>query len=461
MKHKLNPFSRKLRQFKNVANEIQTKQKLYGAAFISSGHFRFLLAKLKKLFAELIKPIGHFHLKKILAGCSLSFFMFMNRSSSAQEFATPVSNPFTINISDSYISFPSFADIDDDGDQDMFMTTFTYADSGNVVLYYENIGNDSLADYNNPVNFPPGSPLESAYVTIPEFADYDGDGDFDMIYSQYGPTLSFFENSGSANSPQFTTSPFDNPFGLIPFDSSYVYLPTLVDIDDDADLDIFIGTTNGLFFSENTGTPSLPAFSTPLDGAFGIASGIGYYPMTAFGDLDFDSDLDLVMMTVGGLVTQFFENIGSANSPLFTDPLNNAFGIANDGYQFQPELTDIDGDGDLDLFSGHYQGSIIYQENIDSVPQPPNSILMIEKNTFQIFPNPASDQIMISIPHNAKGDFYLIEILNANGEIVFVEKIRSQNYSGGTINTKDFSAGTYVIRLTSSEKIMTRKMLKN
>lgn len=73
------------------------------------------------------------------------------------------------------------------------------------------------------------------------------------------------------------------------------------------------------------------------------------YP--TFVDLDGDNDLDLVIGGYNGL--RYYQNIGTISSPDFV-PADGIFDLVNSeiGNDGQPAFIDIDDDGDLDLFAG-------------------------------------------------------------------------------------------------------------
>ena len=76
----------------------------------------------------------------------------------------------------------------------------------------------------------------------------------------------------------------------------------------------------------------------------------------AFADIDGDGDLDLFLGNYDG-DTHFFRNTGTASTPAFAqEGGENPFGITNVAGSAVPAFADIDGDGDLDLFIGNYDG---------------------------------------------------------------------------------------------------------
>lgn len=241
----------------------------------------------------------------------------------------------------------------------------------------------------NPFN------LEYVYSrSAPTFADLDGDGDLDMLagndyfsYTYYNYTLyyenkfKYFENIGTAANPDFA-APVENPFGIIKGGSDYVgnLTPTFVDLDGDGDMDIVHGNSYGeIYFLENSGTPTAPAFELPV-----LITDIGDYASTpTFADIDGDGDLDMLSgeyyydyffnnpYDYGYIYEnrfKYYENAGDALAPDFSGaPVINPFGLTgntdNDDYRFAPTFIDIDVDGDFDLMVGNYDGDFYYYEN--------------------------------------------------------------------------------------------------
>ena len=86
-------------------------------------------------------------------------------------------------------------------------------------------------------------------------------------------------------------------------------------------------------------------------------------------DIDDDGDLDLFIGDLKGH-TYYFENKGSREKASFTYQNKNAFGIVDVGGFASPEFIDIDGDGDQDLFTGNRKGKTKYIENLGSAITP-------------------------------------------------------------------------------------------
>jgi len=207
----------------------------------------------------------------------------------------------------------------------------------------------------------------------PTFVDIDGDGDLDALSGNGDGDILFFRNTGTVNSPVFAAAVF-NPFGLT--DVSYSASPSFVDIDNDGDLDAFVGEfTGSIFFSRNIGTTSNPVFAAATINPFGLID-VGDFVSPVFVDIDNDGDLDAF---VGGYQgnTLFFRNTGTASNPVFAAASTNPFGLSKVGYSASPAFVDIDADGDLDAFVGEFSGNTRYFVNNGQllVSKPGNDVL--------------------------------------------------------------------------------------
>ena len=86
----------------------------------------------------------------------------------------------------------------------------------------------------------------------------------------------------------------------------------------------------------------------------------------AAGDLDGDGDMDLLVGDFNGFI-QYFENISSGNNLTFSF-IENVGNIDLSGNSV-PTLGDMDGDGDLDLLIGQLNGSLMFYRNEGSNSQ--------------------------------------------------------------------------------------------
>jgi Rieske Fe-S protein len=258
-------------------------------------------------------------------------------------------NPF--GLSDvGWSANPTLVDIDGDGDLDAFVGE-TY---GNI-LFFRNTGTVSSPAFAAASTNLFGLSDVGSRVS-PTFVDIDGDGDLDAFVGELYGNMLFFRNTGTARSPAFAAAS-TNPFGLT--DVGYNARPTFVDIDGDGDLDAFVGETYGntLFF-RNTGTARSPLFSAAVANPFGL-SDVGSHAIPTLIDIDDDGDLDAFVGSSNGN-TLFFRNIGIASSPAFDAAVTNPFGLSDVGYAASPIFVDSDSDGDLDALIGNSDGNTLF-----------------------------------------------------------------------------------------------------
>lgn len=248
----------------------------------------------------------------------------------------------TIFIEDTQNSFTGvyegeteFADVDGDGDQDLFTLGYSDGFGTHAKLYLnDGSGNFTLANTSLP---------ELGYSSM-AFADVDGDNDIDLLLAgQSGggssiPTGTYlYLNDGNGN---FTDSsqPIAN---VINCDVGFA------DVDNDNDQDIFIlgslpnltGALTQLYINDGAGNYSLSSnnFTHVYQGAFDFA------------DVDGDDDLDVLVTgtSLGGNfdpISTLYENDGNGN---FTEYAGSSF----DGVNISTvNFADIDSDGDQDVF---------------------------------------------------------------------------------------------------------------
>ena len=260
-----------------------------------------------------------------------------------------------------------FVDIDNDSDLDLFWGDFF----GKSIYVIENQGSPSVPDMQRISDIYPIN-ADSVYTSgfnMPRFADINGDNDYDLFVSVlYDPTvpqsLMYYENTGTTQVANhiFITQDFLKTLDVGNFSST-----VFVDIDDDNDLDLFIGSLQNplgsIHFLENIGTNSNPEFSYFDSAYFNIKRDLSV--TASFGDLDSDADYDLIIGRFDGKLEVFF-NTGTSSSPSFlsSSPLLNNLGQEIDvGSSASPFVTDIDNDLDLDLVIGAFNGRFSLYEN--------------------------------------------------------------------------------------------------
>lgn len=265
------------------------------------------------------------------------------------EFSAPVLNP--AGVFNSFTYFEPYSrssrfdlkDIDNDGDLDLLLVLNRESGTNtsiNELVLFRNAGSSTEPVLTTPPEIDPfGIELPFNHIDLdPKFADMDMDGDLDLLLSGrnydwfndiYDREFYYYENTGTAESAQFTVRT-DDPFGLELDYVSDISL-SLVDANNDSAIDVVIhytfydligGAVIGRFrVYENSGAPGTPAFNAPVTDPLGLDPQ-GPAPnilgsAATFADIDADGDMDafvLVSMDLGSgasNIIRFQENNGS------------------------------------------------------------------------------------------------------------------------------------------------------
>ena len=192
----------------------------------------------------------------------------MAGSSTAPAYSAAVTNPFGIGDVGFYAN-PTFADIDRDGDLDLFIGDFY----GNTLLFTNTASSGVTTPAYSAASTNPFGIGDVGFYASPTLADIDGDGDLDLfIGNLYGNTLLFTNTAASGATTPAYSAASPNPFGIANVDG--YASPTFADIDRDGDLDLFIGNSRGeaRLFTNTATTPVAPVAATTSNGSYGIGS---------------------------------------------------------------------------------------------------------------------------------------------------------------------------------------------
>lgn len=257
-------------------------------------------------------------------------------------------------------SSPCFADMDNDGDKDLLIGTLR-----GRIRYYRNDDIDTnVGGSDNIIDKEKFILVNRSYISIsgltslhPAVADLDNDGNIDIIVGTDSGTLYFYKNTGTlvGGAPSLASKV---DIGVTVGQNA---TPALDKIDSDNDYDMLVGTSDGsVSFLRNTGDET--AFSFTLESSDLLNTKTGYNSTApSFGDIDGDGDAELFVGNSYGQLLYYEKNV--SGSDFSFQLISTSYNSIDVGDNCNPDLIDLDGDGDYDLFVGSYKGNITYYKN--------------------------------------------------------------------------------------------------
>ena len=237
-----------------------------------------------------------------------------------------------------------------------------------------------------------GKPVDVYGRPSPNFADFDGDGDLDLLCGEFVDSFTYFENTGTGRAPKYSAGrKLMHKGKLLTMDLEMI-MPSAVDWDGDGDIDLIVGDEDGrVALVEHTGKvrDGLPHFLPPVyfqqeanEVKFGaLSTPVGF-------DWDGDGDEDIICGNTAGYIA-FIENLsgpkverprwaapqrlksGGKTLRIMAGPNGSIQGPCERkwGYTTQT-VADWDHDGRPDIVVNSILGKIVWYRNIGTRKAP-------------------------------------------------------------------------------------------
>lgn len=314
----------------------------------------------------------------------------------------------TTSLYSTQFNQPAFADVDFDGDIDVF----TLQPFGYGITLFLNSSKETGKPLSNPsfeevdfcwADFEEGINNDTIFLRRNQYCfsanyrylkkhsggsslllfDKEDDGDMDLLIGNAGfNNLILLENGKSDFDKKKDTMisydlnyPPSKPARLDLYPASF-----MLDVDNDGIKDLIVASsladyssgytreTNQIWFYRNEGTNARPDFRHKKDD-FLVGESVDYggHAFPELYDIDGDGDLDLFLGTNGDYFNThdssdrivFFRNVGSKSDPKFKEEDTDFLGLSSMGYMnLNFSLGNIDNDGVLDLLVGKVDGTI-------------------------------------------------------------------------------------------------------
>lgn len=359
-----------------------------------------------------------------------------------------VNSPSNIPTIPDFSHHTASADIDNDGDMDIYVCNiYNQTQVGPYFLINNGSGNFTKVNTNFPAAI---ANLTSVYMAS-RFADIDNDNDKDLI-------LGALDGSGIAKdlillndgSGVFTPGlPLPNRYGTSSWGTVGIVAK---DFNNDGWVDLLMSTLQGyqtcqlqLLLNNQNGTFTDATANIPQN-----------WPTTntwvkwlEVGDFNGDGFTDIVTTAHFGTSPKLYFNNGNA---VFTDA-SDRLNLPNTGGLVSTRVGDYDNDGTLEIAFLDSTNKIIIAKKIQNYVLNTIAFTSNQIQDIVVYPNPFSSNFSIKIPENE--NFKFLTIFDTLGKKIYSTNTFQENFS---IN--HLSKGMYILNIETDKHKYSKKIIK-
>lgn len=394
-----------------------------------------------------------------------------NGTASAPRFDFVTDSLFSDDIMDvGSNSRPLFYDFNKDGKPDLLVGGLEKRPNGTEVSrlhYYENIttatGEPRFSYVTNDLV---GVSALNVYATDPAVGDVDGDGKDDLVIGRSDGKLLYFRNSAADTNaqPVWTLAQMAMTRDSVNLLDVWANAsPVFYDVNKDGKPDLILGQDDGTLtaYLNTNDTVGVVSFAAPID-SFGrvrvpdwdAAPRPFRRSKPFFGRLQAGSSKEYLLM--GGYYGRLYvwDSVETGNVgqvfPLVADTFSNL----NLQAYTAPAVTDMDGDGKLEMVVGTEMGGLLLYWTGTGLGLP---ALVSVPASMSLYPNPAAGVFTLDFSPKGNRSGAVITILDLTGRTVFREKWQAGKQSG-QIHTQGWQSGTYLVSVVGEDGIETQKI---
>ncbi|NML67701.1 hypothetical protein HHL22_21070 [Hymenobacter sp. RP-2-7] len=304
----------------------------------------------------------------------------ITRQSSAVSYAQK-SNSVVSTLASGNFSTPTVGDLDGDGLIDLLVGQ----GDGTIKAFEQTRTNDTSFGAGTLLKNADGTTLNvgannaNGHYAKPTLTDLDGDGLLELLVGEeLGSVLRYEQTAASGpGALLFNRSPlFANPYSGSSAASGYYPRPTLADLDNNGLLDVLVGSNDGTLRRYEQTAPNAVTFNIlgQMKDEKGVVIDAGSVDKPLLTDYNGDGYLDMLLGNQAGAIVLYtqtgtnavtFKSLGNLTTDGSTAiSMSGANGFA------APAVTDLDGNGLLDLFVGNGTGSVYRFEQSQSATIP-------------------------------------------------------------------------------------------